>query len=265
MIMDLSKFDFFYVNGTSHSAAGGLEEPNIRMNGVMDLYYKKYNIKWKNRNEINYAKRLSDLIKKPFINDAVCGASNERIVRTTYDFIYKNWNKRDKFFIILETTDHYLSEVYLNEIKDYYLVTSQYNLNKNDYNFFGAYRDFWNKKVFEYDNSKQNIFDNWYKNHFNYDESVKINESKIIGLYSFCKLNNIKIFLMKNLEYYFIDVIDKNDIIKFSETNNTDSLHEWCNKNKFTIKDELDNESDDFHPGYFGHIEYANELYKFLL
>jgi hypothetical protein len=38
----------------------------------------------------------------------------------------------------------------------------------------------------------------------------------------------------------------------------------WCKKKKLLIKDELSDENGDFHPGYFGHIEYAKALSEFL-
>jgi hypothetical protein len=142
MIDDFSKYELFYINGASAFEGGGLEESNIKHNSYEPLYRKKYNVNWKNRNEINFGKRLSEIIGMPCINDAISGSGTERLVRTTYDFIFKNWKRKDKFFIIIEPLDAARSYVFLNEINDYFIVNSDicfhgiiaYNLIYQKYN-----------------------------------------------------------------------------------------------------------------------------------
>jgi hypothetical protein len=69
---------------------------------------------------------------------------------------------------------------------------------------------------------------------------------------------------MESNNVLFNDCFEKEDIIKFSNDNNSDTIHNWCFDNKMTIADELNNLSNDLHPGYFGHMEYAKKLSKFL-
>ena len=57
---------------------------------------------------------------------------------------------------------------------------------------------------------------------------------------------------------YFNENYDIEDIIEFSDINS------YCYKNKLTIKDETNGEFNDYHPGFFGHIEYAKKLSSFL-
>ena len=64
-------------------------------------------------------------------------------------------------------------------------------------------------------------------------------------------------------DFYFNDTYDIKDIIIFEENGLSDILT-FCKKNKLTITDETNGEHQDFHPGYFGHLEYAKELSKFL-
>lgn len=261
--MDFNQYKYFYVNGCSHSEGGGLEEPSIRDNGYMSLYEKKYNVKWTSRSEINYAQRLSEIIGIPNINESKSGASTERVVRMTYEFIHNNWLDKDKFFIILEKPDASRSEVFLNEEKDYFIVNSQYSKNKN-LSFQYATRNYFDKKIKGVDEKYQNIFNDWFNHFYNFNHNLKKNDFDFIGLYSFCKKNDIKIYIMNTNDYYFNETFEKEDVISFNNKNVNDSIYDWCVKNKLTISDELGDGVMDLHPGYFGHIEYAKQLSKFL-
>lgn len=262
MIEDFSKYKFFYVNGCSFTEGGGLEEEEISENSVIPIYKKLYGIKWNSRNEVNYGKRLEEIIGIKCINDAKCGAGLDRVVRTTYDFIYKNWDDKDKFFIILEKPDASRSDVFYNKKNDYFIVNSDLK-NKKDFIFKNATIEYYNKKYPKNDEDIKN-FQMWFKNHYNFEQKVLQDEKLFIGLYSFCKLNSIKIFVMESNTILFRECFEKNDIIKFTDNNGFDTIDNWCFDNQMTIAQELHNLSNDWHPGYFGHIEYAKLLSKFL-
>jgi hypothetical protein len=60
---------------------------------------------------------------------------------------------------------------------------------------------------------------------------------------------------------------DKNDVINFNEkyyNNKSYDINNWCRARNHTIQDEIPEHSDDGHPGYFGHILYAQKLARFL-
>ena len=65
-----NKYNYFYINGSSHCEGGGLEEADLRGFGVHDLYKKLYNVSWKNREEVNFGYRLSKLINVKCINES---------------------------------------------------------------------------------------------------------------------------------------------------------------------------------------------------
>jgi hypothetical protein len=263
--MDFSKYKFFYVNGSSHCEGGGLEEADIRGIGVHNLYKKLYDVSWKNKEEVNFGYRLSKLINVKCINESKSGAGVQRIVRMTYDFIEKNWKNKDKFFIILDKPDPSRCDVFLNKTNDYYIVNS--NNDNGIYNLAGATRDYFNPKILKEDLEYKDIFLNWHKNHFNFEVNFKNDEYALAGLYHFCKRNDIKILLMQPNWLLFTELFDKTDIIKFSKSNEPDDIHSYCVRNKLTITDELKGELteyEDLHPGYFGHIKYAEELAKYL-
>jgi hypothetical protein len=262
MIKYFGKYKFFYVNGCSHTEGGGLEEENISMGSVIPKYKTLYGISWKNRTEVNYGKRLEEIIGIKCINDALSGSGIDRVVRTTYDFILKNWKDKDKFFIILEKPDSSRSDVFYTKTNKYYIVNSNFR-NQSKLEFLNATIEYYNKKYPE-DIETFSVFQNWFNNHYSFEEKLMQDEKSFIGLYSFCKLHSIKVYIMESNNVLFNDCFEKEDIIKFSNDNNSDTIHNWCFDNKMTIADELNNLSNDLHPGYFGHMEYAKKLSKFL-
>lgn len=77
--MNLSNYDFFYVNGCSYTEGGGLEEPAIKNNSCLPVYEKRYNVTWNSRKDVNYAQRLSEIIGIPHINHGRCGAGTDEL------------------------------------------------------------------------------------------------------------------------------------------------------------------------------------------
>jgi hypothetical protein len=72
--------------------------------------------------------------------------------------------------------------------------------------------------------------------------------------------------MMHNTFSFCPNVIDDRDIV-FFEKRDYDDIYNFCSRHKMTISDELSKfgiKTNDNHPGYFGHIEYAKKLYKFL-
>jgi hypothetical protein len=262
--MDLSKYKYFYVNGSSYCEGGGLEEPDIRSDSVIPEYQKQFGVSWLNRSEVNFGKRLSDIINIHCINEAKCGGGMERLVRKTYDFIDTHWLERDEFFLILEKPDSTRSEFYFNEIGDYFISNSNFIGEERKLEFGYATRSYFDSGVYEIDKKYQDKFKQLFFDFFNLEENIKKNEQQFIGLYSFCKMNNIKVFVMSSNDFYFKDCFDDNDIISFTKHNKGDDIAGWCKNNNLLIKDEVGENYKDFHPGYFGHLEYAKELAKFL-
>lgn len=262
--MILKDYKYFYVNGCSYTEGGGLEEPELKDNSCVPVYEKKYDVTWNSREEVNYGTRLSEIIGIPCINDGRCGAGTDRVVRTTYDFIYKNWKDKDKFFIILENPDPTRSDVFLREINEYYIVNAHYDKKVEKYHLGEFAISYYNKE----DNTiLWDKFSNWFDNHYDFKQKLAQDDKSFIGLYSFCKMNGIKIFVMSKPNFFFDDCILTEDLINFNEPNYRGfdySINCWCKEKKLTITDELNGEVFDSHPGYFGHLEYSNKLARFL-
>jgi hypothetical protein len=259
--MDFTNYKYFYINGSSHVEGGGLEEVSLTKNSVIPFYEKKYGVSWETRKDVNFGTRLSEMINIECVNEAKCGGGPERVVRMTYEFIYNNWRDRNNFFIILEKPSADRFEFNFNN--EFYIGNSMHKTNSNSTEFLFATRDYYDKLKYNEDKRKQDLFLNYHDSFINYTENIKKFDFAFAGLYSFCKRNDIKIFLMMGNDFYFNDIFDIKDIIKFEEHELSDILT-FCKKNKLTIVDETNGKHQDFHPGYFGHIEYAKKLYKFL-
>ena len=265
--MERNKYKYFYVNGCSFSEGGGLEEPELwdkyktapSPGGFMSTYKKYYNVSWKSRKYVNWGYRLSKIIDVECINEAKSGGGSERVIRKAYDFIYKYWKIKDKIFLLLELPGADRAEVFYTKTGKYYIVNSKFD-NDNNCKFIHATRDYWPEKstIFEDDDTVE-IFKTWFESHFNLEEQIKQIDKDIVGLYSFCTMNNIPIYLMDTgiPNNIFEGIIDESHIIE--------SVQDWCTNNKMSIDDEIgkyyDEHTDD-HPGYFGHIEYAKYIAK---
>ena len=268
--MERNKYKYFYVNGCSFSEGGGLEEPELwdkyqntnSYRGFMPTYKKYYNVSWKSRKYVNWGYRLSKIIDVKCINESLSGSGPDRVIRMAYDFLYKYWKIKDKIFLLLELPGADRTEVFYTKTGKYYVVNSKFD-NDNNCKFIHATRDYWPKKQSHYieDNDTTEIFKTWFESHFNLEEQIKQIDKDIVGLYSFCTMNNIPIYLMDNIPDNQIiswdDNIDQSHIIE--------SVQDWCTNNKMSIDDEIGKYHDEYtdgHPGYFGHIEYAKYIAK---
>lgn len=263
--MSFYGYEKFYVNGCSHSQGGGLEGPERRDDSVFHLYKEKYGIqKWEDRTRLNFAHHLSELIGIPHLNEAESGGGTERVVRMAYNWIYDNWDIRDKIFLVLENPDPSRFEVYYRPLDTYFILNS--SINGDNGKFLSAVRKYYGESSKEANEDRQLefLFLKWFGLHANIRENWKKIERDFVGLYSFCKLNGIKIFLMTPNNVMFKECFDKNDIIKFGNDEKNYDICSWASDNKKTIRDELDGKSSDGHPGYFGHKEYAKLLKNFI-
>lgn len=258
-------FKLFYVNGCSHSEGGGLEDPSIRGDSRLPYYEKYYGVTWKNKKEVNYGSRLSEILNIPCVNESKSGGGVDRVIRKTYDFLSQNWSDREKLFLILEKPDSSRSDIFYNKTKEYHIVNTE-NTGK-ELLFSCATRDYWIDKKFKEDmGNYQEDFKIWYKNHYDFNQKSLMDEKNFIGLYSFCKLNKIRIILMNRHTNIFENIISESDVIKFGNSKNFE-ISKWCEENKKSITYEMNSVGiniNDGHPGFFGHIEYSIGVAKFL-
>lgn len=252
-------YDFFYVNGSSHTAGGGFEtlaQAGFFGDKMITYYKEKYNVSWKSHYDVAFAAKLSKMIKVPSYNWAKQGGGLDRVVRLTYDFIDKFWKERHKFFIILETPDASRVDLYYNPIKDYLIC----NINP-DQLMYGTPSYFPKPSNVEDCQSDVQFYQEKFYNYRNHHDK---NEFSLLGLYSFCKRANISIKLMSGIRtVQFPGMFLETDLISGTGSSDYD-IYDFAANNKLRIKDETNGEITDGHPGYFGHIEYAKFLKDWL-
>jgi hypothetical protein len=251
-------YDYFYVNGSSHTKGGGFEGPDTKTWTweLMAPYYKEhYGVEWTGCDEVNWGTRLSELIGIPCHNHSMQGGGLDRVIRKTYEFIESNWQNRHRFFIILETPGPDRIDVYYNPWREYFLMNDDY-----DTGFKYATPNYFPEP--EGVENLQEEFRHYYDKFHNRLEHFKSNERNLTGLYSFCKRAKIPIKIMQGDRSHYAEYYDAIDII--SPPDNSLNLIDWCARNQRQIKHETNFEVIDGHPGYFAHIEYAKLLKEWL-
>jgi hypothetical protein len=259
MSANYKTYEFFYVNGSSHSAGGGFE--NHSQGGYwaeqMFSYYKEnYNVEWYGYEDVNWGARLSQLIGIPCHNHAAQGGGLDRAIRMTYEFIESNWDQRANFFIILELPDQSRVDVYYKPWQKYFIMNDD-----QDTGFKYATPNYF--PVPHGTDILQEDFKFYYDTFHNRIEHYKSNERQLVGLYSFCKRANIAIKLMDgNRSNHYKNHYDISDIISYPD--NRLNLINWAMDGNKQIKHETNSVVPDGHPGYFAHIEYAKLVKEWL-
>lgn len=247
------EFNKIYANGCSFTCGGGLHWDTTKK-----LYKEKFNIDIKNHLDYAYPNVLGDKLNINVINDAVPGGSINRLVRTTYKYIFKNLNDIKGTLFILEIPPAWRDEMYSNELKRVINVTGDTigsirdntdaanGHNKDDIKrIHQPLRDyFYNFVDISYDNFKFN--------------------TALIGLLSYLKLHNLNYLIIDS------DVFDN-----FNKDNNLPNdynyvwfegrrMCEWISLNKLLITDETNGDIHDAHAGIGGNISIAKHLYQHL-
>ena len=258
--MSWRNFDTIYVNGCSHTAGGGFYD-----DGTRELYKEIYDLTWGTERDINYPRLLSNHFDCDLVDDSRCGSGAPRLVRKTFEYIFKVGIERAKktLFIFQINTPVHRLEYYCSEINDYLIVNVQY---ENDGSF---------KYVTAVDSHSPN---EWINNPKFYEGKITEDVRRLIKEYHdpmvyLDKIHNEIIGLFSYLDYHNIEYFFGFDTGNISKPVNEDrridiegsqTVIEYCNKKKLTISDETNGRSIDGHPGYYGHREYANKLINFL-
>ena len=258
--MSWRKFDTIYVNGCSHTAGGGLYE-----DGAKKLYKEIYNLEWKSEREVNYPRLLSNHFNCDLIDDSRCGSGAPRLVRKTFEYIFKMGLEKAKktLFIFQINTPVHRLEYYCSKINDYLIVNVQYE-NDGSFKYVTAVdshsKNEWiNDPKFYEGEITENIKHQLKHYHDPLAYLDKI-QNEVVGLFSYLELHGI--------EYFF--GFDTGNIMKpVNEDRRIDiegnqTIIEYCSRKKLRICDETNDRSIDGHPGYFGNKEYSEKLINFL-
>ena len=126
--MKYYNFNTIYVNGSSLTAGGGLDQDIIK-----NEYKKLYNVEWGNEKDITYPKYIANHFNVTLTHDAFSGSGAPRLVRRTYEHIEKiGMDKvRNTLFLFEITSPVHRVDQYYNEIGDYVITNVRYDDDKN--------------------------------------------------------------------------------------------------------------------------------------
>lgn len=260
--------EIIYCNGCSHSAGGGLEVSKDLEDGtnVRDYYYSKYKVWWHDQIETTYANRLAEMIGCDVENEAASGGGTGRVIRMAYDFVKRNWHRKDKLLLLFELPTFFQRiDLYSTKLQDWVIVNQSFN-DKGIRTNLAAVRKYY---VPEYLNDElligKNVIDTYLNSFVNIDiETQKMNR-EIDTFLTFLKHNEIKFIYFEGnpIELTSDYVLPNRFHLEYNNKIYTD-FHNWIMANGYTIASECDNKTYDLHPGYFGHIKFAETLYDYI-
>jgi len=251
-------YKLLYVNGSSHSAGGGLEQETIRPGWFAQRAYKtKFGISYGNYKELTYCSLLAKMLGINFVNQAEQGGSLGRVVRMTYDFIEKNWEDRHKIILILEKPSMGRIDWFYKPDNQYHIMNTE-STDGNGYKYLYTTREYFPHDK-EADN-KQDIFRYAFVNFVDCCEIRKQENRMYAGIYHFCKKNEIALKLLREPEVPLNGGVSPLDIISYNG-DHLDFIY-WATSKGLLIVDETDGV--DYHPGITAHRKYAEILKTWL-
>ena len=270
--MNKHNIEIVYSNGCSHSAAGGLELVRTiddKKTLITDVYKQKYNVSWKTQEDATYIAHLASLLGGiEYVADAASGGGTGRVIRLAYDFVKRNWDKKDKLFLVLEFPCFFQRmDVFSVKLDSWMVVNQSFSESSGRRNHLYATRkyfiDEFSKDTQKIDGDKEltTYLDNFTRIDVEYEKMKR----EIETFLSFLSFNNIKHIWFeggKTIQVNFNTELLKNELAIYDELGYHNDFHSWIRNHNLTIKDELEGLSTDLHPGYFGHKKFADILYE---
>lgn len=241
-----------HISGGSHCIGGGFNWKNI-----IDIY-KQIGYDINHQYDVTYSKILGNHYNCEVIYNGDYGGSVNKMVRVTYEYIFKNGGNDTLF--IFEVPPGWRDEFYSNELKRNINMTIGNIMSPHDETDFACGYDK-NDMV----SIHKNISDYFY-NFVNYEIDLYKWMYNFYGLISFLKLNNYNHIiidsgdLQKFMRKYGIDEHDYN-LLWFDNGN---AMNNWMNEKGLTIKVETNNMSNDEHLGIEGHKLVAKKIISFI-
>ena len=103
-----------FVSGGSQCIGGGFINDDVKK-----AYNEKFNIKIDNNLDFAYPNILAKKLGVDIVNEGAPGGSITRMIRKTYEYIFKNKKDIDKTLFIFEVPPGWRDEYYSNKLKRY--------------------------------------------------------------------------------------------------------------------------------------------------
>lgn len=248
------KINKIYANGCSFTYAGGLHWEDVK-----EIYKANLGIEIINHLDYAYPNVIGKELGVDVINNSVPGGSSNRLVRTTYEYLYENRDNLEGTFFILEIPPYWRDELYSNELK------RTINLTISSIHSYTDITDFANgnpredlPRIYK---DLTNYFYNFVEDNFEKNKMM----ATFFGLVSYIKL--------LGLDYLIIDSGDFQMYLKNHNLSNDDynfiwfekdALCNWMNKHEILIKHETKGLSKDEHLGIEGNKQVAERIMKYI-
>jgi len=248
-------FNTIYVNGCSFSCGGGFNWDSVKQS-----YKDRLNIEITNPFDFAYPTIVSNYFKSKIVNESIPGGSTNRLIRKTYEYIFKNLNNINETLFILELPPQWRDEFYSNILNRELNITHGL-INHPDTDLTERANGNPKDDVDKF----YNEFINYFNNFLNLEFEEKKTTNNLIGLISFIKSKNLKYviidgFMFKhNLE---INKLNANEY-QFCKFDDNYMMHSWFSENKLTISNELGIDIDG-HAGIEGNKKIAEIIINYI-
>lgn len=234
-----------YVNGCSWTDGDVLDHKGLIQHLGLDGKGRDY----------SYPTLVSKKLNLELIDDSRYGGSINRIIRMAWDYIIKEHNLVNHTIFIFEIPNGFRDEIYSSKYKKCFNITGGLLSNPEDKTEEGS----------EWYDIKKDVINNYYNFH-NFEFFDKNESINLMSLISYIKNKGGQVYLLQPNEFIyrmgryngiFSDTILDEDIIKLQhKTFSQDSyelIQDFCKNEKLSIGDELNDGTEDTHPGITGH------------
>jgi len=266
------KYKYLYTNGCSFTAGGGLDSWKM---DVKEAYLTKYDVVWDSEKHINWPAVLAKKSGLELKDLSESGASLDRVIRQTWEYIEKELPRiKETIFILELPTYHNRLDIYDKWEQQWLIANPQW---------VKTYKVDKVPMVVKYDESepitnfkkKEEVLIEYLDTFYDFNIGDELAYQKVAGLVAYLKMNDIKFYIIPSgfiwqyLESKYWYSMKPHILDLEFDGKIYNEFTQFANDTKMRICDDLDefsfDNSNDPHPGYFAHREWGKMLYNFLL
>ena len=273
--MNLNNYDTIYFNGCSFTEGGGFEAGKTH---VVSAYKKQYGFEYKNEKEVCYPTIVQNLLPDvKVINEAKSGSGTERVIRKTWEYIFKHRLDKVKRTIFILELPGSVSRLDLFSNKEFkHLVGNLEFNNKGKVNDTQVVFDWIYGPALdeEYRNKLRRIIKEYSEEFIHPELKEKQVAYSLFGLANFMLMHNIEFYFtgatgyteyQLNLQYDY-PTFNVEHILQLKIGNEYyNNIVRFAGETKTQICDEIGVDiTPDGHPGFQAHREWGEAIVDFL-
>jgi len=273
--MNLNNYDTIYFNGCSFTEGGGFEAGK---NHVVSAYKEQYGFEYKNEKEVCYPTIVQNLLPDvKVINEAKSGSGTERVIRKTWEYIFKHRLDKVKRTIFILELPGSVSRLDLFSNKEFkHLVGNLEFNNKGKVNDTQVVFDWIYGPALdeEYRNKLRRIIKEYSEEFIHPELKEKQVAYSLFGLANFMLMHNIEFYFtgatgyteyQLNLQYDY-PTFNVEHILQLKIGNEYyNNIVRFAGETKTQICDEIGVDiTPDGHPGFQAHREWGEAIVDFL-